>query len=44
MMYVKEEEVSYEISTVPFETQVLMAGYQYGYLVDEMQQKILKYM
>lgn len=41
MMYVKEEEVSYEISTVPFETQVLMAGYQYGYLVDEMQQKIL---
>ena len=41
MMYVKEEEPAYALSTVPFETQILMAGYQYGYLVNEMNQKIL---
>jgi len=41
MIQVKESEPVYGGSTVPFETQVLMAGYQLGYILDEKQQKIL---
>lgn len=41
IIQVRESEPVYSINTVPFETQVLMAGYQYGYLLDERQQKIL---
>lgn len=41
MMQVKESEPVYGMTTVPFETQVLMAGFQYGYLTDENHRQIL---
>ena len=37
MIQVKESQPTYGIATTPFETQILMAGFQYGYLVDERQ-------
>lgn len=39
MLQVKESQPAYGIPTTPFETQVLMAGFQYGYLVDEKKQQ-----
>ncbi len=41
LMQVNESEPMYGMSTVPFETQILMAGYQFGYFVDENNQKVL---
>lgn len=41
MIQVKESQPIYGINTVPFETQILMAGYQCGFLVNDHQEKIL---
>ena len=41
MMQVKESKAAYGNITTPFETQILMAGYECGYLVDDNQQRIL---
>lgn len=41
MIQVQESQVSYGLQTVPFETQILMAGFQYGYFLDPYQHKVL---